>query len=268
MAENPAIVTGMLKAIFTGGDRVRASDDALRQAAAVSAAVYGEKDAEYWYEYFHVKTEKDKQGLTVELGGSSVSNLADNLHLFGLAPGAPNAFGATYKVFGEIVKSQYPELLPAYDPVSQVLDTRYLATLAKRGATGTPEALSFEGARLGDVVSRRSWEIAFDTGRATFTPGARQELDRLFDDLVVASGTLVEVHGHTDAQGTPEANQVLSESRAFAVTSYLEARGRAVFPGGRIRVFAHGATQPVASNLSAHGRAKNRRVEIVLGTAS
>ena len=52
------------------------------------------------------------------------------------------------------------------------------------------------------------------------------------------------------------------------VKKWLEAKSPANFPAGRVRVFAHGATQPLAPNTSADGRAKNRRVEIVLGAES
>ena len=96
------------------------------------------------------------------------------------------------------------------------------------------------------------------------TPG---EVWRAFNDLVVAGGTLVEIHGHTDNAGSADKNQQLSEARAFAVRSWLEQRSPANFPEGRVKVFAHGATQPLAPNATADGRAKNRRVEIVLGTA-
>ena len=88
MSANRKIVEGMLCAIFEAGDKIKTSDDALRQAAAVSALVYKEKDAAYWYKYFKVQVQKDKQGIDVELGGSAVNNLADNLQLFGLAPGS------------------------------------------------------------------------------------------------------------------------------------------------------------------------------------
>ncbi len=57
----------------------------------------------------------------------------------------------------------------------------------------------------------------------------------------------------------------LSEDRAFAVKTWLEQQSPANFPQGRVRVFAHGPTQPLAPNTTPDGRAKNRRVEIVLG---
>src|SRR5206468_3254008 len=82
-----------------------------------------EKDGAYWYKYFKVQSQKDKQGIEVELGGSAVNNLADNQQLFGLAAGSTNLFAATYTVFGNIVKSQYPNLVPSFYPVDQILDT-------------------------------------------------------------------------------------------------------------------------------------------------
>jgi outer membrane protein OmpA-like peptidoglycan-associated protein len=269
MAQNRKIVSGMLRAMFEGADQVRASDEELQKAAAISAVVYGEKDTAYWYKYFRPQNEVDVQGVPVELGGSAVSNLNDNLHLFGMSPGSSNLFAATYTVFADIVKSQYPELLSSYYPVAQVLDTSFVKEVAASAPHGAaadvPQFSSSE--KLRSVVSRRAWDIQFSTGSNKFTAQAQKELKQLFNDLVVAGGTLVEVHGHTDNQGTTESNQKLSESRAFAVKEWLERESPANFPEGRVRVFAHGMSQPVAPNTTSEGRAKNRRVEVVLGTA-
>jgi outer membrane protein OmpA-like peptidoglycan-associated protein len=269
MAQNRKIVAGLLRAAWDGADIVRASDEELQKAAAVSAVVYGEKDTAYWYKYFRIQNEVDPKGVPVDLGGSAVSNLADNLNLFGMAPGSTNLFAATYTVFAEIVKSQYPELLPGYYPVNQILDTSYLKEVAasdkQRAAADTAQFSKDE--QLKNVVSRRSWDIQFATGSDRFTPEATAALKQLFNDLVVAGGTLVEVHGHTDNQGAADNNQKLSEARAFAVKTWLEKQSPTNFPDGRIRVFAHGMSQPLAPNTSSEGRAKNRRVELVLGTA-
>ena len=91
------------------------------------------------------------------------------------------------------------------------------------------------------------------------------ELAKLLDDLLIAGGTLVEVHGHTDNQGPVQANMTLSEERAFAVKTWLEKTAPSNFPSGRVKVFAHGQSEPLESNASAGSRAKNRRVEIVMG---
>jgi len=269
MAAHRDIVEGMLKAVFEAGDQIKQSDAALQKAAAISAVVYKEKDAGYWYKYFKIQHEKDKQGVEVELGGSSVNNLADNLNLFGLSQGSANAFAATYTVFAGIVKSQYPDLMPSWYPVDQITDMSYLQHLAGAGAPTTAADMPTfsETASVSQIVSRRSWNIEFLSGKADFTPAAQADLQKLLNDLVIAGGTLVEVHGHTDNQGNMDKNMQLSEDRAFAVKKWLEARAPANFPQGRIKVFAHGPTEPVESNSTAEGRAKNRRVEIVLGTA-
>ena len=145
MRDNRQTGGGDAGGIFEGGDQVKSQPAAFRKAAEISAAVYKESgaDAAYWEKYFRVVRERDKNGLMVELGGSSVNNLADNLLLFGLVPGSSNLFAATYKVFGDIVVAQYPDLVPSYYPVDQILDTSYVQAVARgagrharRGRTG------------------------------------------------------------------------------------------------------------------------------------
>src|SRR5215472_1558562 len=272
MQDNRNTVEGLLKATFDGADQVKGVAGALHHASGVSSAVYNEKnaDASYWEKYFIGVTEKDKQGIMVDLGGSTVNNLADNLQIFGLTPGSANLFAATYTVFGDIVVSQYPDLVPNYPKVKEILDTSYIQGVAQRAAPSTPaETRTFSPTEpVQNVVSRKSWHINFDTGKATFSTGAQGDLDQLLRDLLVAGGAAVEVHGHTDNVGSVDANQKLSEERAFAVKSWLEQQSSSNFPSGRVRIFAHGSTNPLAPNASPEGRAQNRRVDIVLGTTA
>jgi outer membrane protein OmpA-like peptidoglycan-associated protein len=268
MAANRKLVTGMLEATFDAGDVLKKDEDALRKAAALSALVYNEKDGAYWYKYFRVVNQADKKGQQVELGGSAVNNLADNLQLFGMVPGSTNIFAATYTVFAEIVKSQYPKLMPAYYPVADILDTSFVKELAggeQKTTAAQADLATFTGERVKQVVSRRAWDIKFASGSNKFLPEAQTGLRAMFKDLVVASGTVVEIHGHTDNVGSVDKNQKLSESRAFAVKKWLEEQSSANFPEGRVKVFAHGSAEPLEANDTAEGRAKNRRVEIVLG---
>ena len=270
MAENRDIVKGMLNAVFEAGDMIKSDGSNLQKAAAISALVYNEKDPDYWYRYFTIQNQKDKQGLTVELGGSSVNNLADNLNLFGLAPGSSNVYAATYTVFGNIVKQQYPDIVPSFYPVNDILDVSYVKELSgTTQSTSKADLPTFTAdptpVATKEVISRRSWDIQFATGAAKFTPKAEETLRLLLDDLIIAGGATVEIHGHTDNQGGADRNMQLSEDRAFAVKTWLEQKSPANFPQGRIRVFAHGSTQPLAPNSTSDGRAKNRRVEIVLG---
>ncbi|HEX4966489.1 MAG TPA: OmpA family protein [Thermoanaerobaculia bacterium] len=276
MKDNRAEVEGMLRATLDGGDAVKNSPQALHKAAEVSAAVYKEagSGADYWEKYFDVVTERDKQGQRVTLGGSAVNNLADDLLLFGLAPGSSNLFGATYTVFGDIVKQQYPDLVPSYYPVNDVLDTSYLQAVAAQAspsqtAVASAERPTFSASEpVRNVVSRKSWSINFRTGSADFTAETQRQLQQLLRDLLVANASAVEIHGHTDNVGSPQANMQLSESRAFAVKQWLEQQSPANFPEGRVRVFSHGQQNPLVPNTTDAGRARNRRVEIVIGTTS
>src|SRR6185312_6993827 len=201
--------------------------------------------------YFQGTTEPDAKGQPMELGGSRVNNLADDLYLFGVkayAPDSANLFAATYTVFGNIVSAQYPELVPSFPAVREVLDTSYLEDLARRGtSTAKADLPKFDAAApVKEVVSNGSWNIAFESGKASFSPSAKKTLDELFDQLVIAGGAAVEIHGHTDSQGDAKHNLALSEARAFAVKRYLEARSAANFPEGRVRIFAHGQENPIA----------------------
>ncbi len=277
MRTNRNTVEGFLHAIMEGGDAVKASPGALRKAAEVSTVVYNEQgaDAEYWEKYYKGTRERDKTGLMVDLGGSQVNNLADNQILFGMVPGAANLFAATYRVFGDVVVRQYPDLVPSYPAVDQILDTSYLrGIVAKAGsdkvaireATSSvaPTTTSSSSSR---VISQRSWNIQFETGKSTFTASAKNTLATLLRDLLIASGATIEIQGHTDSKGDFNKNMQLSEDRAFAVKKWLQAQSKVNFPDGRIAVVAYGSTRPAASNSSPEGMAKNRRVVIVLKAA-
>ena len=102
--------------------------------------------------------------------------------------------------------------------------------------------------------------VTFDTGKATITPDSAQILDAAAGALKAAGDVKVEVAGHTDNVGTPEANLKLSQERAQAVMAALVARGIAA---GRMTAKGYGQTTPVADNRTEEGRAKNRRVELV-----
>jgi outer membrane protein OmpA-like peptidoglycan-associated protein len=272
--DNRATVEKLLTAFTQGGDQVLAHPQALRRAAEISQEIYQESgaDAAYWEKYYKGVTEPDKQGIPVELGGSKANNLADNLLLFGLAQGSSpetSRFRSVYTVFGKIVTQQYPDLVPSVPAYDSIVDVSYLRAVASRagGDVGRAETTTFADStsRVTRVVGRRNVKISFATGSAEFTPQTERELQQLFDELSINS-LAVEVHGHTDNVGDPAANQQLSEDRALAVKQWLERRSAATFPPGRVRIFAHGSTQPVESNRTDAGRAANRRVEIVIGS--
>ncbi len=266
-ADNRETVKGLLQATFEGGDLVKTGGPAaLKRAAEASQKIYNEETPAYWAKYYRGVEEEDAQGNLVSLGGSRVFNLADNLRYYGLEAGAANAYASTYKLFGDIMKQQYPRDLPSYPPVEEILNTSFIKELSESGvAKGVVDAPSFSDApATTETLAKRSWRINFETGRADFKSDAFADLEQLTSTLIVASDTVVEIHGHTDNVGSPAANQNLSEARARAVKELLERSAPANFPHGRVQVFAHGQTAPLAPNINAAGRATNRRVDIVL----
>ena len=100
----------------------------------------------------------------------------------------------------------------------------------------------------------------FDSGKSALKPAGERELDELATKLRAMQGVeAVEITGYTDSQGQAAFNQKLSEQRAEAVKSYLVNKGveeRVMTTRGM------GASDPVASNATAAGRAQNRRVEL------
>lgn len=267
--DNRSTVVSMLKAITEASDQIKAYPQALSHAARIAETVFAENgaDAAYWERYYKGVTESDKQGIPVELGGSSVNNLADNLELFGLPPYQGNKAAATYTLFGNYVKKYYPGDVPSYPPAEEAIDTSYVAEVSRlAGPVALRQDNRYADAQIRDVVGKRaSYSITFQTGKATFTPAATAALEELYQQATQGNYKVV-VHGHTDNVGNAESNQTLSEARAFAVKEWLESKSATLFPSGRIEVYAHGQTNPVASNATEDGRARNRRVEIVLGT--
>jgi len=75
-------------------------------------------------------------------------------------------------------------------------------------------------------------------------------------------GAKIEVDGHTDSTGTDAYNQKLSERRAAAVKEYLIKE--AGVDSSKITAVGYGVAKPVADNKTAAGRARNRRVEILI----
>ncbi len=103
----------------------------------------------------------------------------------------------------------------------------------------------------------------FRVYRAQLSDGARKALDEFAARLKQENKTIyVEVQGHTDSSGTTKVNHKLSRQRAETVQEYLTKV--AGLPVHRVGVVAYGATRPLADNDTPEGRAKNRRVDLVV----
>ncbi len=104
-------------------------------------------------------------------------------------------------------------------------------------------------------------DISFDTGSAALKPELRDVLSQFAKGLGENPSALVKIVGHTDSVGTDANNQRLSNERADAVRDFIADRGVST---SRIAITGSGEREPIASNETAEGRAKNRRVEIYL----
>jgi OOP family OmpA-OmpF porin len=109
-----------------------------------------------------------------------------------------------------------------------------------------------------------SAETLFDFDKAVVKAEGRRRLDELAANLATLNVDAIIAIGHTDSIGSEAYNQRLSLRRAQAVKAYLVSKGIA---SNRVAAEGKGEKQPVASNRTREGRAKNRRVEVeVVGT--
>ncbi|HEX7186124.1 MAG TPA: OmpA family protein [Thermoanaerobaculia bacterium] len=104
-------------------------------------------------------------------------------------------------------------------------------------------------------------DVLFEVDSAMIDSSGRSTLEDMAGVLNEYAKTAVVVQGHTDATGSEEHNQQLSERRADSVRAYLAARG---VDADRMAALGYGEGYPVASNDSESGRQQNRRVDILL----
>jgi len=136
---------------------------------------------------------------------------------------------------------------------------------SQRQAPAVPQG--WERGLVSDKVTVGT-DILFAAGKATLTPQGKRTLDRIVNDLKTTyAGLPIRVYGHTDSDPIRKTKKLwqdnldLSANRAMAVTRYLISKG---ISAKRIETVGMGEHHPVASNTTKAGKAKNRRVEIVV----
>ena len=112
-----------------------------------------------------------------------------------------------------------------------------------------------------ELVVRMPQDILFPFDSADVATGLRGDLRALANNLQNYPSSTATVIGHTDNVGDASYNLDLSRRRAASVANILIGNGVAA---GRIRTIGRGESEPIATNLSAAGRAQNRRVDIII----
>ncbi len=138
------------------------------------------------------------------------------------------------------------------------------------GATLDQQAAELRGSLDSDISVTNTGEylivnmpqdLLFATDSAALQPALTSDIKTVAASLLKYPSSRIEVIGHTDNTGSAAYNQDLSQRRAVSVANVLRESG---VPNGRLTAYGRGEDQPIASNATVEGRAKNRRVEIII----
>jgi len=128
--------------------------------------------------------------------------------------------------------------------------------------TGAKENLLGAMTKKLKKVQNEKGPIKFKTGKAEIDPACDKTMIAIAAIMTDYPGFHVQVDGHTDNVGNPEANSKLSQDRADAVVKYLVSNKGV--DGKRLSAKGFGDSQPIADNKTKKGQAKNRRVDFTV----
>jgi OOP family OmpA-OmpF porin len=116
--------------------------------------------------------------------------------------------------------------------------------------------------RQGEDVVISLLGIRFPSGRSSIDGSSAPLLRKVQQALQLFPGSAISVEGHTDANGSDSANLILSQDRADAVKHYVVANFGT--DAEKISSIGYGEARPVATNETAEGRARNRRIDLII----
>lgn len=249
-------------------ERYISGDPAPRESASNAQAALGIPDAEG----------TDSGYVTLGCAGELVLNFDDNalidvagpdLYVFEIGPDVePTALavsndGDEWLRVGRISGGKSEIDLAPY--VSGQIDFRYVRLVdLKSACSGATPGADIDAVGAMGSAERIALDSAvlFGSGKFTLKPEASEAINDALSGVEAREVTTVVVAGHTDAVGSDEDNLTLSRDRARSVADYLiDSSG---FAEDRVTLEAHGERRPIASNDTAAGRARNRRVELTL----
>jgi OOP family OmpA-OmpF porin len=259
---NKALVSNILKSSYTASNQVKQYDTWKRRASEAVTKTFGLESPDYWYRMFKGQ-QGEKNGISYNMGGSRVFNLADANQYYGITDGT-NRYKAVYDQVSRYLKELNPagfnQNVKRIVPYEEAVNLAYLKDIKDIDA-GATYATDYSK-KATSVMASGEWRINFDPGRASVRPEGKDVLEQIYNLLVQAEDSKLELVGHTDNTGTQEGNYALSAARAESVKNYLIQKG---IPASRFqKIDGKGQDEPVADNNTVAGKAQNRRVVISL----
>jgi outer membrane protein OmpA-like peptidoglycan-associated protein len=182
--------------------------------------------------------------LILSLAGCSSLNRSEKGSIIGASAGA---------VLGGIIGKKVAD-----KPVAGVVGAR----MDKKAEELEQELENARVERVGEgIIVTMDSAILFTFDSSELTSDSRMSLLKLASSLKDFEGTEILVAGHTDATGSDEYNQSLSERRASSAAVFLAENG---IEAERLSISGYGESQPISSNDTVEGRSDNRRVEIAI----
>jgi outer membrane protein OmpA-like peptidoglycan-associated protein len=124
------------------------------------------------------------------------------------------------------------------------------------------EAIVF---RQSNTIVVRLFGLEFASGSAKLDENHTALLAKIEQAIGIYPDSSLKIEGHTDSQGSSRLNQRLSQNRAEAVLNYIVTTMH--ITSQRISAAGYGASQPIANNETKEGRAKNRRIDLLITPA-
>ena len=260
--QHPDIVSNILKSALTASNQMKQYDEWRVRASEAVAETYDLETPQYWYDMF--KGQKgSKNGIEYNMGGSRVFNYSDVMQYYGITDGT-NRYKAVYNQVSSYLTELNPfgfnESVKRVVPYDEAVNLYFVKNINDIDAGSAYTADYTKEAD--EVLASGEWNINFDTGSANISASSANTLETIFNLLIQAEDTKLKLEGHTDDQGSSESNYDLSQRRAQAVVNFLRGKG---IPQSRFQsVIGKGEDEPIESNATNAGRAKNRRVVITL----
>lgn len=263
--ENLDLVSDVIKSALTAANQIKQYDSWARYGAECITDVFNLEDADYWYNMYQGQTGRNGN-VTFNVGGTRPMNYADVMQYYGLRDGRDR-----YKSVWNQVESYLTELNP-FDFNSAVseelvdyedaVNMIFLKNVSLSGSdAGITNKIDYTTKRTEKLASGE-WHINFALGSDNILGSSYGDLNKVFNLLVQAEQSKIELIGHTDNTGSDAVNNPLSQSRAQAVADYLIDRG--ISPQRIQDVRGEGSKNPIDTNSTSIGQANNRRVNIIL----